>query len=120
MKGFYNIGALIRVSPWLLFLAGFLILSFAYPRLDSSLIFGFIVADVILLVFGAYSIIRLGRRLVLEADKEAADALGTASLTEVLRKLEHFRELDAARGGEWQEYGDHPGITKRIANLQNV
>ncbi len=116
LKGFYNIGALIRVSPWLLFLAGFLILSFAYPRLDSSLIFGFIVADVL----GAYSIIRLGRRLVLEADKEAADALGTASLTEVLRKLEHFRELDAARGGEWPEYGDHPSITKRIANLQNV
>jgi hypothetical protein len=120
LKGFYNIGALIRVSPGLLFLAGFLILSFAYPRLDSSLIFGFIVADVILLVLGAYSIIRLGRRLVLEADKEAADALGTASLTEVLRKLEHFRELDAARGGEWPEYGDHPSITKRIANLQNV
>ncbi len=68
LKGFYNIGALIRVSPGLLFLAGFLILSFAYPR----------------------------------------------------RKLEHFRELDAARGGEWPEYGDHPSITKRIANLQNV
>ena len=93
-------------------------MSFAYPRLDSSLIFGFIVADVILLVLGAYSIIRLGRRLVLEADKEAAEALGTASLTEVLRKLEVLREHDASRGNDWPEYGDNQENSEPTESLR--
>lgn len=119
LRGLYNVGALSRILPGFLFLAGFLILGYTYPRLFSSLIFGFIVVDVILLILGAYGIIRLGRKLVLEADKEAAEVIGTGSLIEALRKLEHLRELDASKGNDWPEYGDHPSITRRIANLQN-
>jgi len=81
---------------------------------------GLIVAAVVFFVLVVYRAIRLDRLLVLEADKQAAKVIGSASLIEALRKFERFRELGAARGGEWPEYGDHPSITKRIADLQSV
>ncbi len=104
--------------PALLILTGFLVLPEALAS-PVPLIVGLIVAAVVFFVLGVYSAIRLDRLLVLEADKEAAKVIGSVSLIEALRKFEHLRELDAARGGEWPEYGDHPSITKRIASLQN-
>jgi hypothetical protein len=114
-----TIGTFLRVLPALLILTGFLVLPEALAS-PAPLIVGLIVAAVVFFILGVYSAIRLDQLLVLEADKEAAKIIGSASLIEALRKLEHLRELDAARGGEWPEYGDHPSITKRIANLQSL
>ena len=113
-----TIGTFLRILPALLILTGFLVLPEALAS-PVPLIVGLIVAAVVFFVLGVYSAIRLDRLLVLEADKEAAKVIGSVSLIEALRKFEHLRELDAARGGEWPEYGDHPSITKRIASLQN-
>jgi len=113
-----TVGTFLRILPALLILTGFLVLPEALAS-PVPLIVGLIVAAVVFLVLGVYSAIRLDRLLVLEADKEAAKVIGSVSLIEALRKFEHLRELDAARGGEWPEYGDHPSITKRIASLQN-
>ena len=113
-----TVGTFLRILPALLILTGFLVLPEALAS-PVPLIVGLIVAAVVFFVLGVYSAIRLDRLLVLEADKEAAKAIGSTSLIEALRKFEHLRELDAARGGEWPEYGDHPSITKRIASLQN-
>jgi hypothetical protein len=120
LKKSYNIGALIRVLPGLLFFGGFLIFSYLFlPHPSTQLIIGIIVGVIVFIVLGAYSVIRLGRSLVLKADREAALVIGAQSLIEVLRRLETLRELDASRGRDWPEYGDHPSITKRIANLQS-
>ena len=120
LKRAYNIGTLIRVLPGFLFLAGFFLFSYLYiPHPDTLLVIGVIVPVLIVIIFGAYSSIRLGRKLVLQADEEAAEALGAASLVDVLRKLEALRERDASIGHEWPEWGDHPTLAKRIANLQN-
>ncbi|TMI22169.1 hypothetical protein E6H31_03120 [Candidatus Bathyarchaeota archaeon] len=113
-----TVGTFLRILPALLILTGFLVLPEALAS-PVPLIVGLIVAAVVFFVLGVYSAIRLDRLLVLEADKEAAKVIGSVSLIEALRKFEHLRELDAARGGEWPEYGDHPSITKRIASLQN-
>jgi len=113
-----TVGTFLRILPALLILTGFLVLPEALAS-PVPLIVGLIVAAVVFFVLGVYSAIRLDRLLVLEADKEAAKAIGSTSLIEALRKFEHLRELDAARGGEWPEYGDHPRITERIASLQN-
>jgi len=113
-----TIGTLLRILPALLILTGFLVLPEALAS-PVPLIVGLIVAAMVFFVLGVYSAIRLDRLLVLEADNEAAKVIGSTSLIEALRKFEHFRELDAARGGEWPEYGDHPTIAKRIASLQN-
>jgi prepilin signal peptidase PulO-like enzyme (type II secretory pathway) len=116
----YNIGALIRVLPALLLFVGFLVFSYlSLPRPSSELVVGVVVGAVVLIILGVYSGIQLGRGLVLKADREAALVIGSRSLIDVLRKLEVLREHDASRGNDWPEYGDHPSITKRIANLQN-
>jgi hypothetical protein len=120
LKTGYNVGSLIRVVPGLLLFLGFLVFSYIFlPHPSTELIVGIIVGVIVLIVLGAYSIIRLGRSLVLKADRAAALVIGTRPLIEPLRKLETLRELDASRGKDWPEYGDHPSITKRIANLQN-
>jgi len=113
-----TVGTFLRVLPALIILTGFLVLPEALAS-PAPLIVGLVAAAVVFLILSVYSAIRLDRLLVLEADKEAVKVIGSASLIETLRKLEHLRELDVARGGEWPEYGDHPSITKRIANLQN-
>ena len=116
----YNIGAVIRVLPALLLFLGFLVFSYLFPRHPSNeLVVGVVVGAIVLLALGVYSGIRLGRSLVLKADREAALVIGPQSLVEALRKLEILREHDASRGNDWPEFGDHPSITKRIANLQN-
>ncbi len=116
----YNIGAVIRVLPALLLFLGLLVFSYLFLRHPSNeLVVGVVVGAIVLLALGVYSGIRLGRSLVLKADREAALVIGPQSLMEALRKLEILREHDASRGGDWPEFGDHPSITKRIANLQN-
>ena len=116
----YNIGAVIRVLPALLLFLGFLVFSYLFLRHPSNeLVVGVVVGAIVLLALGVYSGIRLGRSLVLKADREAALVIGPQSLMEALRKLEILREHDAPRGRDWPEFGDHPSITKRIANLQN-
>ncbi len=120
LKKGYNIGALIRLLPGLLLFLGFLVYSYLFlPHPSDELVGGIVVGVIVLIVLGAYSVIRLSRSLVLQADREASLVLGTQSLIEVLKKLETLRELDASRGKDWPEYGDHPSITKRIANLQS-
>ena len=116
----YNIGAVIRVLPALLLFLGFLVFSYLFLRHPSNeLVVGVVVGAIVLLALGVYSGIRLGRSLVLKADREAALVIGPQSLVEALRKLEILREHDASRGRDWPELDDHPSITKRIANLQN-
>ena len=106
--------------PALLLFLGFLVFSYLFLRHPSNeLVVGVVVGAIVLLALGVYSGIRLGRSLVLKADREAALVIGPQSLMEALRKLEVLRELDASRGRDWPEFGDHPSITKRIANLQN-
>ena len=116
----YNIGALIRFLPGILFFIGFLVFSYLFlPHPSVQLVLGLVVGDIVIIALGMYSAIRLSRSLVLKADRQAALVIGTQSLIEILRKLEVLRELDASRGNDWPEFGDHPIITKRIANLQN-
>lgn len=120
LKTNYNIGSLIRVLPGLLLVLGFLVFSYLFLRHPSNeVVVGFVVGAIVLLVLGVYSIVRLGRSLVLRADREAALVIGTQSLIQALRTLEVLRERDASLGNDWPEYGDHPSVTKRIANLQN-
>jgi hypothetical protein len=119
LKKSYNIGTVIRVLPGLLLLAGFLLFSYLFlPHPSNELGLGIIVSVLVLISLGFYSSIRLGRSLVLKADREAVLVIGAQSLIDVLRRLETLQELDAAGGRNWPEYGDHPSITKRIANLQ--
>jgi hypothetical protein len=120
LKKSYNIGALIRLLPGLLLFLGLLAFSYLFlPRPSSEVIIGIIVGVIVLIVLGAYGIIRLSRSVVLQADREASLVIGTQSLIDVLRRLEALREHDASPGNDWPEYGDHPSITKRIANLQS-
>jgi len=120
LKKSYNIGALFRLLPGLLLFLGFLAFSYLFlPHPSDELVGGIVVGVIVLIVLGTYNVIRLSRSLVLKADRQAALVIGTQSLIEILRKLEVLRELDASRGNDWPEYGDHPSITKRIANLQN-
>lgn len=117
----YNIGALIRFLPGILFFIGFLVFSYLFlPHPSIQLVLGLVVGDIVIIALGMYSAIRLSRSLVLKADSEAVLVIGIQALIEVLRKLETLREQDASRGNDWPEYGDHPSITKRIANLQNL
>ena len=116
----YNIGKLIRFLPGILFFIGFLVFSYLFlPHPSIQLVFGLLAGGIVVLALGMYSAVRLGRSLVLKADREAALVIGAQSLIEVLRKLEVLREHDASQGNDWPEYGDHPSITKRIASLQN-
>jgi Zn-dependent protease with chaperone function len=120
LKKSYNIGSLVRFLPGLLLLAGFLLFGYlSLPHPSTELVLGIIVSVVVLISLGFYSVIRLGRSLALKADREASLVVGSQSLIEALKKLEVLREHDASRGNNWPEYGDHPSITKRIANLQN-
>ena len=120
LKTNYNVGSLIRILPGLSLFLGFLAFSFfLIPHPSNEIVIGVVVGTVALLVLGVYSIIRLGRSLVLRADKQAALVIGTHTLIESLRTLEVLREHDASRGNDWPEYGDHPSIRKRIVNLQN-
>ncbi len=121
LKKSYNIGALLRFLPGLLLFLGFLVYSYLFlPHPSDELVGGIVVGVIVLIVLRAYSVIRLGRSLALKADREAALVIGSQSLIEVLKKLEVLREHDASQGNDWPEYGDHPGISKRIVNLQNV
>ncbi len=116
----YNIGKLIRFLPGILFFIGFLVFWYLFlPHPSIQLVFGPLAGGIVILALGMYSAVRLGRSLVLKADREAPLVIGAQSLIEALRKLEILREQDASRGNDWPEYGDHPSITKRIANLQN-
>jgi len=120
LKKSYNIGPLFRLLPGLLLFLGFLAFSYLFlPHPSDELVGGIVVGVIVLIVLGAYNVVRLSRSLVLKADGQAALVIGTQSLIEILRKFEVLRELDASRGIDWPEYGDHPSITKRIANLQN-
>jgi len=110
----------LRLLPGLLLFLGFLAFSYLFlPHPSDELVGGIVVGVIVLIVLGAYNVVRLSRSLVLKADGQAALVIGTQSLIEILRKFEVLRELDASRGIDWPEYGDHPSITKRIANLQN-
>ena len=112
---------MIRFLPGILFFIGFLVFSYLFlPHPSIQLVLGLVVGDIVIIALGMYSAIRLSRSLVLKADSEAVLVIGIQALIEVLRKLETLREQDASRGNDWPEYGDHPSITKRIANLQNL
>ena len=89
------------------------------PHSCDAIVVGFVPGSIALVLLGAYSMLRLGLSLVLKADREAALVIGSLSLINVFRKLESLREHDASQGNDWPEYGDHPSITKRIANLQS-
>ena len=116
----YNIGTLIRFLPGILFFIGFLVFAYLFlPHPSIQLVLGLVVGDIAIIALGMYSAIRLSRSLVLKADSEAALVIGIQALIDVLRKLETLREQDVSRGNDWPEYGDHPSITKRIANLQS-
>jgi len=116
----YNIGVLISFLPALLFVLGLLVFGFLFmPHSSDAIVVVFVPGSIALVLLGAYSMLRLGLSLVLKADREAALVIGSLSLISVLRKLESLREHDASQGHDWPEYGDHPSITKRIANLQN-
>jgi Zn-dependent protease with chaperone function len=80
-------------------------------------IVAFIVLVIALLVLGGYSGLRQGRKLVLEADNQAAEIVGRGVFLRVLEKVESFRQQDLASGKKWLEYGDHPTVQKRIENL---
>ena len=116
----YNIRVLISFLPALLFVLGLLVFGLLFmPHSSDAIVVGFVPGSIALVLLGAYSMLRLGLSLVLKADREAALVIGSLSLINVLRKLESLREHDASQGNDWPEYGDHPSITKRIANLQN-
>jgi hypothetical protein len=116
----YNIRVLISFLPALLFVLGLLVFGFLFmPHSSDAIVVGFVPGSIALVLLGAYSMLRLGLSLVLKADREAALVIGSLSLINVLRKLESLREHDASQGNDWPEYGDHPSITRRIANLQN-
>jgi hypothetical protein len=116
----YNIRVLISFLPALLFVLGLLVFGLLFmPHSSDLIVVGFVPGSIALVLLGAYSMLRLGLSLVLKADREAALIIGSPSLINVLRKLESLREHDASQGHDWPEYGDHPSITKRIANLQN-
>jgi len=117
----YKIGTILRILPGIIFMIAFLAFGFAFFPTPSGVLIGWFIAVVIaLIVAGSYSSLRLNRKLVLKADREASEAIGTASLIESLKRLEALRESDTSRGEYWPEYGDHPSILKRIANLETI
>jgi Zn-dependent protease with chaperone function len=73
-------------------------------------------------VGGVYSSLLLSRKFMLLADRKAAEQFGSQAFLEVLRKIQSLKQSDEQEekmsSWAWTEYGDAPGIEKRIRNLQ--
>jgi hypothetical protein len=119
LKERYNLGFLFRMLPAVFLFLGFFALGFVFrPAVDPAVIVGFIIAVVGLASVGAYSGIRLGRKMFLEADNEAAEIVGRLPFLQTLEKLDSLRQLDEEGRKKWMEYGDHPTLRKRIRNQE--
>ncbi len=124
LKGKMNRRTALLFAPTLSLLVFFLVNVLLRGFLLSGLLPVLALAGVAIAtaVAGAYSSLLVSRRLMLVADRTAAESTGPQSLLEVLRKIQRLRESDEKEdkmaAWAWTEYGDAPSVEKRIQNLE--